>query len=388
MFYYLRDGDPEIDGMMESVCRTGGSTRCISDMRWRFIDYPETAERAAQSLKHAKHQPRSRNTRALKTKLYSVQYNWFRRLFERDPEAVAVAWNGLTGTRRAFMSAAKDAGIPHLYMERAPLPGRVTVDEVGVNEENGLPREIGFYRDWADRENGHGDGWRLLKDLLTARKAARRTDVGQAAAAADLSAQPFVFCPLQVPDDTQLKMFGGWVKNVTRFIDLLELAAEALPEGWHLRFKEHPSSRIPLTEYLENAAAAQPGKIVIDNATDTFQQVAASRAVITLNSSVGLQSFWYDKPVLVLGRCFFRIPELVTPIDSTTHLFRTFRDIEMVRYDPAARDVFMNYLDRVYYPKITRDGGVGVEPDLVLPKILRAEAMRGAPRGAQALARA
>ncbi|WP_108261979.1 capsular polysaccharide export protein, LipB/KpsS family [Mangrovicoccus ximenensis] len=377
MFYYLKDGDPEIDGMMASVCAMGGKTACVSKVRWRFSDYPETAARAAESLKHAKHQSSSKHTRALKTALYSAQYNGFRRLFERDPEAVAVAWNGLTGTRRAFMSAAKDTGTPHIYMERAPLPGRVTVDETGVNQVNGLAREIGFYRDWADAENGHGGGWRALKDILVSRKAKKRSDVGQTDAAADLAAAPFVFCPLQVPDDTQIKMFGGWVRNINRFIDLLELAAEHLPEGWHLRFKEHPSSKIPLTEFLEQAAAAQPGKIVIDNSTDTFQQVAASRAVVTLNSSVGLQTFWYDKPVLVLGECFFRMPELVTPVESPTHLMRSFAAIEEAGFDPDARDVFMNYLDRVYYPEMIReDGKASVAPEKVLPKIEAALASR------------
>lgn len=382
MFYYLKDGNPEIDGMMASVCDMGGQgTTCVGDVRWRFRNYPETEARAAESLKHAKHQSSRDTTKFLKTKLYSAQYNWFRHRFETSPDAVAVAWNGLTGTRRAFMSAAKDSSTPHLYMERAPLPGRVTVDHVGVNQVNGLPREIGFYRDWADTvTDGHGDGWRALKQQLTARKAEKRGDVGQAAADDALADTPFVFCPLQVPDDTQLKMFGGWVKNIDRFIDLLELAAEALPDGWHLRFKEHPSSKVSLTAALEQAARAQPGKIVIDNSTDTFQQVAASRAVITLNSSVGLQAFWYDKPVLVLGQAFFRMPELITPVDSMSELFQTFRYIEEVGYDPSARDVFMNYLDRVYYPHVDKsDGKVAVRPDLVLPKI--EAALAGLKRG-------
>lgn len=379
MFYYLKDGNPEIDAMMASVCDLGGQgTTCVTDARWRFRDYDATPERAAQSLKHAKHQPRSKNTRWLKTRLYSAQYNWFRNRFESNPDAVAVAWNGLTGTRRAFMSAAKDSGTPHLYMERAPLPGRVTLDHVGVNQVNGLPREIGFYRDWADSvADGHGDGWRALKAKLTARKAEKRGDVGQTAADAALAEQPFVFCPLQVPDDTQLKMFGGWVKNINRFIDLLELAAEALPDGWHLRFKEHPSSKISLTEALEQARRAQPGKIVIDNSTDTFAQVAASRAVITLNSSVGLQAFWYDKPVLVLGQAFFRMPELVTPVNSMSALFHTFQNINDVSFDPTARTVFMNYLDRVYYPVVDGTGkDARVLPELVRPKIEAALATR------------
>ncbi|WP_138470966.1 capsular biosynthesis protein [Poseidonocella sp. HB161398] len=378
MFYYFKDGDPEIDGMMASVCAMGGETVCVNSLRWSFRDSDATGTRAAESLKLAKRQSTSPATRALKTRLYKAQYNWARERFETDREAVAVAWNGLTGSRRAFMAAAKDTGTPQLYLERAPLPGRVTVDPVGVNQLNSLPREIGFYRDWAAAENGQDDGWRALKETLVSRKAKKRTDVGQTDAAGDLAAQPFLFCPLQVPDDTQIKLFGGWVRNIHRFIEMLEFAAGALPEGWHLRFKEHPSSKIPLTEMLELAAEAVPGKIVIDNATDTFQQVAASRAVVTLNSSVGLQSFWYDRPVVVLGECFFRMPEIVSPADSFAELYRIFSDPASLGYDAAARDAFMNYLDRVYYPEMIHDGGkASVAPEKVLPKIAQAQAMRG-----------
>lgn len=379
MFFYLRDGDREIDGMMEAVCRIGGETSCVGKVGWRWKSYPETEDRAALSMRFAKHQPRSKSTRRLKTRAYALQYNWFRHHFETHPDAVAVAWNGLTGTRRAWMAAAQDTGTPRIYMERAPLPGRVTVDHAGINQINALPRDISFYRAWAETEpDGRGDGWRRLKTMLTARPPKTRSDVGQGAAEDGLADTPFVFCPLQVPDDTQIKLFGGWVKDMRRFIDVLELAAGALPDGWHLRFKEHPSSKIPLEEALAQAVAAQPGKIVVDNGTDTFQQVAASRAVVTLNSSVGLQAFWFDRPVLVLGEAFFRMPELVTPVDSVTALFRSFADIAHLTYDAGARDVFMNYLDRVYYPEVTRDGPrIGVAPDLVRPKIAAALATRG-----------
>lgn len=379
MYYYLKDGDPEIDGMMASVCAMGGGGTCVTDARLRFRRYPETDARAAESLKTAKRTPRSRKTRYVKTKLYGLQYNWFRNLFANDPTAVAVAWNGLTGTRRAFMAAARDAGRPRIFLERSPLPGRVTVDETGINQLNGLPRDMAFYRDWAgDDPDRTGRGWMHLKEALTARKS-RRADVTQVEGGADLSARNFLFCPLQVPDDTQIRQFGGWVKDINRFLDVMECCAHWLPEGWHLRLKEHPSSKIPLGEYLETMKAALPDKIEIDNSTDTFAQVTASKGVITLNSSVGLQAFFFDKPVLLLGQAFFRAPGLVTPVDSVSELSRVFEHVDDLSFDPAMRNVFMNYLDQVYYPKVVtgQDGRVEVAPDLVLPKLEHARVVAG-----------
>lgn len=368
---YLFDGDPEIDAMLVSVCETlGGSARRFTDFSIRLRGYPETGQRAAGALATAKRRPRSARHASLKTRLYSVQYNRFRAHFEAQPEAVAVAWNGLTGTRRAFMAAAKDAGRLTVFLERAPLPGRVTVDSQGVNQQNSLPRDPDFFRGWAAGATERaGDGWKAMKPRLTAR-ASKRADVAQGRENT-LGDAPFVFCPLQVPDDTQIRQFSGWVGPIESFLDLLSDAVVALPDGWHLRLKEHPSSKISLKEHLDAMLARHGDRVVVDNRTDTFLQVERSRAVVTLNSSVGLQSFFFDRPVIVLGEAFFRLPGLVIPADSSENLSKIFAGIAAVDYDAPLRDAFMNYLDQVYYPHVFEgpNGLPRVAPELVLPKL-------------------
>ena len=371
-YTYFKDGDPEIDSMLASVCEIGGGRAWrLTDLSIRFGGYPETAARAAESLATAKRAPR--NPRHARTKLlvYSVQYNRFRAWFEAGADTVAVAWNGITGTRRAFMAAAADAGRPRIYLERSPLPGRVTVDPVGINEENGLPRDGAFYLDWAAGDPARaGQDWMALKAKLVAR-APKRGDVAQGAASADLAATPFVFCPLQVPDDTQIRQFSGWVGTIEDYIRHLSDAVASLPPGWHLRLKEHPSSRIPLGPHLDEMKRRHGDRVVIDNATDTFQQVDSARSVVTLNSSVGLQAFFFGKPVIVLGRAFFRIPGLVTPVDGPADLAQTFAAAATLGFDAPLRDAFMNYLDQVYYPAVIAgpDGRPRVDPGLVRPKL-------------------
>ena len=46
--------------------------------------------------------------------------------------------------------------------------------------------------------------------------------------------EPFLFVPLQVPNDAQLRLFGGEFKSVDDFVSSLASAASSLPEGWHL----------------------------------------------------------------------------------------------------------------------------------------------------------
>ena len=66
--------------------------------------------------------------RRLNRWLFALQYNGARAYFAAHPDAVAVCWNGLNGTRRAFMQGARHAGARLLFFELAPLPGRVTID--------------------------------------------------------------------------------------------------------------------------------------------------------------------------------------------------------------------------------------------------------------------
>ena len=144
----------------------------LGRLRWwwgvplRRQHWPETAERAATATATATKQPKSHLLRRLKLALLAAQYNGTRAWFTRHPRAVAVCWNGLNGSRRVFADAARDAGARVLVFERAPLPGRVTVDPQGVNFANSLPRDIRFYTDWFAASGLPPEGWRTLRSAI------------------------------------------------------------------------------------------------------------------------------------------------------------------------------------------------------------------------------
>lgn len=306
--------------------------------------YPETSARAAAALQTATKQPKSRVMRALKLGLLGAQYNGARRVFARQPQAVAVVWNGLNGSRRVFADGARDAGARVLLFERAPLPGRVTVDPLGVNFANHLPRDIGFYTDWFVASGLPPDGWRSLRRQIKAR-APKDTNTG------DLTpsglTDPFLFVPLQVEGDSQLRLFGGAFPTVKAFVQSLCAASLALPPGWHLRLKDHPSGA-PLAAGI---IAGHPGaRIVLDNGTDTFAQVAASRGVITVNSSVGLEAMWFDKPVITCGQAFWALPGVALTAPDAAALQRLLQAPDALQFDPPARAALLSYLEAVYYP--------------------------------------
>lgn len=378
----LRYGREEPDAILDAVAAAGGPVEHVSAYMLCRPAFSETGDRAAESLRRARRVPGNGLHRFLKTRVYAGQYNAYRARFVATPEAIGVVWNGLTGTRLAFAGAARDAGRGCIFVERAPLPGRITVDPVGVNAASSLAREAAFYENWA-RENPvpASPGWRALGAQLVARSS-RRSGIGQGRAGACLGARPYIFCPLQVADDTQVTRFAGWCGGMDGFLSALSDAAASLPRGWHLRLKEHPSSKRSLAVALAAMQARHGDRIVVDNATDTFEQVSAARAVVTLNSSVGLQAFFYDRPVIVLGEALFRIAGVVCPADTQDQLSALFARVPELGYDRSLRDAFMRYLDEVYYPEISvgPNGQVFIDPAALASKFAVARAMGASTR--------
>ena len=348
MLIYPAEFNAGKQAVFTALARVEGASRRLLTIPLSRRDFPETPARVAFCLSRAKHQPTGL-ARRLKSLLIRLQYNGARRLFARSPGGIALAWNGLGGSRLAFLLAAKDATCPTLHAELAPFPGRITLDPHGVNAESSVPQIAAFFTQWsaadATRSN---DQWRGLGEALTARPS-RRADVGQGTA--QLPDTPFLFCPLQVPDDSQVMLFSDWTSGIEGFLSALHPAARNLPEGWHLRLKEHPAARTPLAALIQPLLAT--GKVMLDNHSDSFAQLAASAGVVTLNSSMGLQAFFFDKPVITLGRAFFAYEPLVSPARNQSHLNQLFAKPGTLTFDPLHRARFMNWLDRVYYPRLS-----------------------------------
>jgi capsular polysaccharide export protein len=123
--------------------------------------------------------------------------------------------------------------------------------------------------------------------------------------------------------------------------------SQALPPGWHLRLKEHPSGKPAAAAIIANHPRA---RIVLDNVTDTFAQVAASCGVITVNSSVGLEAMWYDVPVVACGQAFWALPGVAMAAPDAPALTALLARPAHLAFDPAARAALLSYLDQIYYP--------------------------------------
>jgi len=327
-----------------------------------FGDWPQTGARAETALLAARNVPAGLR-RGIFLRLLRAQYNGTRRYFEAHPDHVAVAWNGLNGSRRVFMDAARDAGAKTLFFELGPFPGRITVDPKGVNYTNALPRVAEPYQAWLAQSGIEPTGWRALGTHIRQR-APDQLPV-PSAGLPPLTA-PFIFAPLQVPGDSQLRLFGGAFRTVDAFVASLIEAAAALPDGWHLRLKEHPSTRPFVADMLRGVTAP----IYLDNASDTFAQVSASQGVVTINSSVGLESMFFDKPVLACGQCFWAIPGMADLAPDQASLTTAMARAPEWSFDAATRNAVMSFLDQVYYPSVS-PGSDGANHQTIRDRLLR-----------------
>ena len=344
-------------------CLSGLGT--ITWLKFAFVrlgSYPQTNARAQIALECAKKPPKTAIISRLKLTLLKWQYNWSRNYFERHPDCVAVAWNGLNGTRRVFMDAAKDSGIKRLYFELCPFEHRITIDPCGVNFQNSVPRDPAFFLTWA-RENG-SDDWKSIRDTIRARKS--KFEITQSAPANGLD-DPFIFLPLQVPGDSQLRIFGGNYQTVQHVLNAASAASTALPDGWSIRIKEHPTSNIRFDKYV---VALNNPKLILDNVTDTFEQVSRSKAVLCVNSSVGLEAMFFDKPVIAMGDCFWAIPGIAEYCPTDESLKKCVSSPEILTFSPKTRAAFMSYLIDYYYPLIGNIGDDSTMPPAELQKII------------------
>lgn len=248
-------------------------------------------------------------------------------------------WNGQGGRRRVLVDAARQAGLRTLFSELAPISNHITLDPRGVNGGGMVPTDPGYFRQWsaAHPDQGLLDNWRRR---LVARAGVKRGNQGQ------IGNAPFVFVPLQVSGDTQIHALGGWIHGIPQFIDEVAQAAEHLPAGWRVIFREHPSDKHGNAEQLSRLLGP---RVAVDNETDTFDLVRRSQGVVTVNSSVGLQALLLERAVLVLGRANYAVEGMVRTAGNSAALAEAFAAACNWQFAAELTNSFLRFLAEEYY---------------------------------------
>ncbi|MEO4045483.1 capsular biosynthesis protein [Pseudomonas sp. CAU 1711] len=251
-------------------------------------------------------------------------------LLARERPGSVAMWNGSHRYCQLLLALLPE-GCGTFFFENGLLPDTTTLDPKGVNYRNSVPRDAEFYRNYVAP-----DGAAEAQFTLVPRKPRNGGHKP-----IELP-EHFVFIPFQDDRDTQVRLFSPWVSDMRQLFALGELLAREA--GMTVVFKEHPSSR----EAYPELHARTHERLMFANGNSTQELIQASQFVVTLNSTVGLESVLLGKPVLTLGQAFFNIPGLVVHADSAAELVALAQSFPAWPLEPQIRESFLRYLAGEY----------------------------------------
>lgn len=241
--------------------------------------------------------------------------------------------NGSSYRQAPVVDWCKQKGICLVYMENGFLPNTIQLDGRGVNCHNSMPRELSFYMSYAPRDN------MILSKTLVQRKPKVR---GPALKAEKLP-ESYYFVPFQVPTDTQVLLNSPWIRSMDMFYEVLEGGVSSLPNGVKFVVKEHPSSNLRFDKYHH-----KNDSIIFANTFDTQTLIENSKAVITLNSTVGVEGLLLGKPVITLANACYNVDGLVSHVANIEAFKSILSSPESAIYNELLVKKFLLWLDQVY----------------------------------------
>lgn len=281
---------------------------------------------------------------SLLTKTYSIllnmveccRYAKYLSLFQERNPTHLVIWNGNKLPNITVVKAAKRLGIKVFFYENGLLPNTSCLDPKGVNYASSVSSQRDFYSNFklpnnlsfkapelTPREN-HKKRKEFIKSKLPPR---------------------FIFVPLQVPNDTQIVCYSPWIKSMDVFYNEVMNAIEKLNDpDLKVVFKEHPSWHKHYSHLYKKHPQA-----LFANGNATADLVEKAQAVVTINSTVGLEALLLGRRVITLGQACYNIEGLVLQARNKQELSEgLFRLEQGWQLDLNLRDKFFSYLKHVY----------------------------------------
>ena len=111
-------------------------------------------------------------------------------------------------------------------------------------------------------------------------------------------------------------------------------------------FKEHPSDRVSNYSKLHNIAKESP-YLAFANSVSTQELIQNAKAVVTINSSVGIESLLFSKKVYVLGEAFYAIDGITIKANKNT-LVQKLQDKQEIDFKVVEN--FLKYLQSYLLP--------------------------------------
>jgi capsular polysaccharide export protein len=262
--------------------------------------------------------------------VYWAFLRYFRALSSGKVALLAV-WNGHKLPQAVAIRAAEVLGIDVVYFENGLFPNTTTVDFKGINYCNSIPRERSFF------EHLTFDAEVELPNRLVAREANNREKFTRS----DLELpERYIFVPFQVDHDTQIILHSPWISDMEQLFGIVQ----SLPQHIHFVLKEHPSA---VRDYSRLHAKCHEN-VMFANSVETQTLIENAEAVMTINSTVGIEGLLFHKRVIVLGNAFYAIDGICKKAESTDALCAIINHLESWKPDTELIDRLLRYIQSVY----------------------------------------
>ena len=297
----------------------------------------------------------------------AVYIDLFAKRFRKRPVDLLVVWGGFQLPVAAALAAARGAGIKTLFCENGYLPKTIVMDPSGINAGNSLMgKPADFYRAVA-----MDDARR--KGLFDMPLVARPLKSGSAASESIVLPERFVFLPLQVHDDSQILLYSPYFPDMPSVVRFCAEGIDAYNRRHatqlRLAVKEHPSDhgRIDYSDVFR----AFPD-VVFTKLMNTQQLIEKSVAVITVNSTVGIEAMLHRKPVITLGDAFYAVPGLVRPCAKNDDLASVLEHALQKPVDQGLIEHFLYFMRYDYLVPLDRNDLAASDPGPAIAKIMKA----------------
>ena len=203
------------------------------------------------------------------------------------------------------------------------------MDSKGTNFNNSVPRDFNFYKPIEPN---------FQKTSLVARTPAKQMQQQSVS----LSNQ-YIFCPFQVALDTQILIHSPWVKNMEEFYRIIEDLVKNTPRELFFVIKEHPSD-LKDYSYLHN----KNERIIFANGNSTQELIENSQAIITINSTVGIEGMIYGKKIITIGNAFYSGYGFAKKAANFQELLEIIQDLQNWHINQEDILKFLTYLQHIY----------------------------------------
>lgn len=270
-------------------------------------------------------------------------------LIDKKPDTVVI-WNGRKLPNVTVDMAAKSLGINVFYFENGLLPQTVSLDPKGVNYSSSLSNDPKFYLEFDPNNELEFSA----PDIVPRSNIKKRQKFQPAALP-----ERFIFVPFQVPHDTQIVCYSPWINSMEMLYDEVIKAVKKLNDpSLKVVFKEHPSWHKHYSSLYNKDEIG-----LFANGNSTAELIEKAQAVVTINSTVGMESLLMGKRVITLGNACYNIEGLVlTAIDGPQLVNRLLKIDKGWQANNVLCEKFFTYLKHVYcIPRVNKDDADHIE---------------------------